>query len=336
MGGLTNFPGGISSFGIPVLGGGTVPPFNGTYFFVKPSTGSDGNTGKSPAKALKTLAKALSLATANKNDVVFLIAESNTAASTTDYQSTALDWNKDAVHLIGINSGPMMGQRSRIAQTATVLTIEDLFTVSANNCLIANIEIFHGVDGSTATSPRAMVVSGMRNYIYNCQISGMGDGTGANSMDTTGARSLTVSGSENFFKNCYIGLDTTLRGTNKIEVGITGTASVKATRNIFDGCFFNTWNSNTDSVLLACSYVDRFVLFKDCTFSAVQGIASAAVPTGGISTANMNGCVYIQGGAFFGVADPTTADNTSVYILSYGSGSTAHVDIGVAKTTDVT
>src|SRR3990172_5208195 len=101
--------------GMPVNGFMTT----GKVWFVKPSTGSDGNTGKTPAKALKTLAKAQSLATADKGDVVYMVAESNTAASTTDYQSSVLAWAKDGVHLIGLDSNPFLGQRARISNLST-------------------------------------------------------------------------------------------------------------------------------------------------------------------------------------------------------------------------
>jgi hypothetical protein len=150
-------------------------PTQGKVFFVKPYSGSDGNSGRSPKKAFKTLVKALASATANQNDVVYLMAEGNSASLTTDYQAAALDWNKDGVHLIGVGSGAMIGGRSRIGQLSTVKTIEDLFTVSADNCFIANIEVFQGVASSTATLERAVVVSGQRNHFVNCQFSGIGD-----------------------------------------------------------------------------------------------------------------------------------------------------------------
>jgi len=326
---ITNF-GGVSSFGAPV----TPYNFTGTHFWVKPSTGNDSLSGLSPDLAVKTLAHALSLATANKNDVVHLVAESNTAASTTDYQSAALDWNKDGVHLIGENCGPFIGHRSRIAQLSTVLTIEDLFTVSADNCLIANIEIFQGVASSTATSPRAMVVSGQRNHIHNCQISGMGD----TSMDSTGARSLAViyPGSENLFTHCYIGLDTTLRATNVIEVEVIGTgASTRVARTTFEDCVFNTYTSSTAGKILNCSYVDRFVLLKNCMLCAIENITSAVVPTGAISADNVNGKIWLLGGGVFGPADITTADDTNVRLLTYSGLAANVVDQGVAKATDV-
>jgi len=172
----TNFPNGITSMGVPLPIAPLLGPTQGKYIFVKPYSGVNGNDGLTPATAVKTLAYALSLATANQNDVVFLLAESNTAASTTDYQSSNLDWNKDGVHLIGVNNGTMIGQRSRIAPLSTATAFANLFTVSANNCLIANIEFFQG---AMATNPSAastcVTVSGQRNRLVNCQISGIGE-----------------------------------------------------------------------------------------------------------------------------------------------------------------
>jgi len=295
-------------------------------WFVRPSTGSDGNSGRKPTAAFKTLAKALSVATANSGEVVYLISESNTAANTTDYQATAFDWNKDGVHLIGLGASPMLGQRSRISQLSTVLTIEDLFTVSANNCYIANIEVFQGVASSTATSPRAVVISGQRNKIVNCQFSGNGDVGG--STDTAGARSLAVTGSENTFENCYIGLDTVLRATQTAEVTVSTGA-----RNIFKDCMFNSYTSLSTFKSVAVTSIDRFVVFKDCIFSAIQNITSAVAPTGAISNTTPNGNLIGLGSGVYGFADVTTADDTKLLWLSYPA--TTVVDMGVGKATDV-
>jgi hypothetical protein len=257
---------------------------------------------------------------------VYLHAESNTSASTTDYQSVALDWNKDGVHLIGVGAGPLIGQRARIAQTSTVKTIEDLFTVSADNCHIENIEVFQGVASSTATAPRAVVVSGQRNEVVNCQLSGVGD----TSLDVAGARSLHVSGSENIFKNCYIGLDTVIRGTALCEVSVTGAA-----RTTFEDCLINSYTSLSTFKALIATSIDRFVRLKNCELSCVQGITSSVAPTGAIGTATLNGQVWMMGGGVFGYADVTTADNSAVLVLSHSGLAANVVDQGVAKGTDV-
>lgn len=300
----------------------------GKVFFVKPYTGSDSNRGNRPDSAFKTLAKALASARADKGDVVYLIPESNTAANTTDYQPTALDWNKDGVHLIGLGAGPMIGQRARIAQTSTVKTIEDLFTVSADNCLIANLEVYQGVASSTATSPRAAVISGQRNRILNCQLSGNGDLAG--STDTAGARSLAVTGSENTFQHCYIGLDTVIRATQTTEIYVDSPA-----RTIFEDCVVNSYTSLSTFKAITCNAPDRFVLLKNCMLMAITGITSAVAPTGAIASGSINGKVMVLGGGVFGYADVTTADDSKTLQLTYSGLAANVVDQGVAKATDV-
>ena len=79
MGGLTNFPNGISSFGVAQLAGSGIP-FTGQPFFVDPVNGIDGNSGKSVDRALKTLSRAHDLMTDGANDVAYLIGNGETAA----------------------------------------------------------------------------------------------------------------------------------------------------------------------------------------------------------------------------------------------------------------
>lgn len=299
----------------------------GNVFYVKPRTGNNNADGKSPASALKTLVEAKARATADQNDVVYMMAEGNSASATTDYQSVALDWNKDGVHLIGVDSSPFIGQRARIAQLSSVKTIEDLVTISADNCLIANIGIFQGVADSTATSPRALVVSGQHNRTMNCQISGNGDTGG--SMDTAGARSLAVTGAENTFEKCYIGLDTVIRATQTAEVTIGNIA-----RTVFEDCFLNTYTSLSTFKMVTYTAPDRFVLFKNCIINAVQNITSAVAPTGALAAAtSVNGQIILINTPVIGFADVSTADDSR--ILVYGSGNGTLVGLGLAGTVDV-
>lgn len=307
--------------GVPV---GTPFMHTGRAFFVKPSTGSDGNDGKTPARALKTLAKALSLATANRGQCVYMIAESNTASATTDYQSTVLDWNKDGVHLVGVGSSPMIGQRSRISNLSTATAIvSGLLIVSANNCIVKNIEVFQGQGGTNPTGASiAVVVSGQRNHFVNCQISGIGH----SELDDATSRSLSVTGSENTFSHCYLGLDTTIRATATAEVAVSGT------RNIFEDCIFNTYTSLTTFKILVVGAADRFVLLKNCTLIAVNGITSAVSPTGAIDSGSVNGRVLVHNSAVFGCDNVTTADDTKT-LVSAPAGSV--VDAGLATSVDI-
>lgn len=251
--------------GFPVMPG--LPPHlaftQGRIFHVKPYSGDDTKTGRSPGGAWKTLAKALSEATANQNDVVLLYAESNTAAQTTDYQAATLNWNKDGVHLIGVNAGVNVSPRSRVAFTSDYDTASNLFTVSANGCYIANIEFFEGVAGTNPTG--CVNVTGSRNKFENCHIAGIGN----DANDIANAYSLRVAGSENEFVRCTIGLDTISRGTgDNAEIVLAGGA-----RNKFVDCDIITFAAvNTHQfVKRASSGSDRFTTFKNCAFiNAVQ------------------------------------------------------------------
>jgi hypothetical protein len=280
---MTTFSDGVYQYGgVPVGGMFT----NGSAYFVKPSTGSNGNTGKRPDKAFSTLAKAQTAATADSNEVVYLISESNSAASTTDYQSSALAWDKDGVHLVGINSGGAIAQRSRIAQLATATNVDNLFTLSADNCRVENIHVFHGVDD--ATSKGAALVSGDRNHIVNCHFAGIGHDT----MDTADNYSLSVTGDENLFERCTIGLDTVARGTAATyEINISG----GATRNIFRKCLIISYSEAATFGFLniPADGIDRFVLFEDCTFlnfgttmTEAAHIAAGTSPNGNVLLKN--------------------------------------------------
>ena len=62
---LTNYPNGVSSFGIPIYGGGSQVDYSGTVYFVDGNSGKDTNDGLSWEKAKKTLAVAFALSHAD-------------------------------------------------------------------------------------------------------------------------------------------------------------------------------------------------------------------------------------------------------------------------------
>ena len=128
---LTNFPNGVSSFGVPIIGGIGGIPLTGTWYFVDPLNGSDGNDGLAPSSALQTLYQAHNYMTAGKNDVAYLIGNGGTTATarlslalaqSIDPTVTAgtLVWSKNACHLIGEAAPTMVAQRARIAPPGPV------------------------------------------------------------------------------------------------------------------------------------------------------------------------------------------------------------------------
>ena len=330
---LTAFPNGLSSFGVPVLGG--MFPFTGKYIFVKPSSGLDGNDGLSPNSPVKTLTKALALATANANDVVFLIQESNTGANTTDYQSSTLDWNKDGVHLIGINPNPIIGQRSRVALISTYVTASNLITWSANNCMVSGIEFYAGVASANPTG--CMKITGDRNRFVNCQISGIGD----NLMDTAGAYSLWMYGAhENLFESCYIGLDTITRGSAaNAEILLTAPDNSGNMRNVFRKCIISGLCESAGNYLFlsanAAGSLGRFLLFDDCVFHNAGAASAGVAMTQAMQIhAAAGGNVILHNTTIVGAANVNASDVGLVLVGAGGIPNNAtKTDLGLALVT---
>lgn len=305
---------------MPDLGLG-LPFIQGTIFHVKPYSGSDSNDGLHPDKALKTLARAQTLATADQNDVVLLYSESNTASLTTDYQSSTLSWAKDGVHLIGVGAPTRVAQRARVAFDSTYDTASNLFTLSADNCVIKNIHFFAGVAGTNPTG--CMKITGSRNYIENCHIAGIGN----DNNDIADAYSLSISaGAENTLRGCVIGLDTVSRGTAanseiRLESG--------ATRNIFEDCYVITYaGANTHQFLLVpTNGLDRFTVFKNCLFiNMPTGDASGTTMTEAFDVTgggSPDGIIILDGCTVYGATDWEAATVSGKVMIRTDGGAAA-------------
>lgn len=236
--------------------------FTGNYWYVNPGTGSDSNDGRTPTSAVATLAQALSLATANNNDVICLISSSNTSSTTTAYQATTLDWNKDLTHLVGLTAPSMVSQRARIAVKSGTTGVSPVLKVSANDCLFSNLQIYGGLSGD-ATALGAVQVTGTRNVFQNVNIAGVG----ASDAVTTGGYSLRLTGSQECaFIGCTIGLDTITRdNTTQGEIWFDTTNS----RTNFIDCIFPAFISNssyTHVTFTGTTSIDRYTNFINCVF----------------------------------------------------------------------
>lgn len=302
---LTNFPNGLTSFGIPVVTG--MPyPFTGTYFFVDPLNGTDGNTGLSPSRPLQTLYKAHSLCTSGANDVVFLIGDGGTTgtarlstalAQSVDPAATSgvLTWSKSACHLIGVTAPARIGQRARIAPpsgtyTVTTFGSANFIVVSGSGCLFANFSIFHGFSTGGAAQI-TLTVTGQRNAFVNIQVGGIGD---AGSAGDAGSRNVKVSGGENLFQGCTIGLDTVTRSAANASVELSGAVP----RTEFRDCDFPFMTSSATVLGILGTgngCVDRFTMFKNCAFlNAIKSTSTVMTQLASFTTASPGGMLVFQ------------------------------------------
>jgi hypothetical protein len=276
---LTNFPNGVTSFGVPVLGGINGIPLTGDWWFVDPAHGSDAYDGTSPETPFATIYAAYNAATAGQNDVIVLMGNGSTsgtarmsvalAASVVSSATTGtITWAKNATHLIGVTAPTGVGNRARFAPptgtytAATFGNSGNMFNVTASGCIFANFSLFNGFS-TGATGQICWIENGGRNYYENIQFGGFGDTASAQSST---ARALKVTGAgENTFVGCTIGLDTVTRTVANANLELAGATP----RNKFINCDFPMITSSATSLFVIGSgagSVDRWNKFQQCLF----------------------------------------------------------------------
>lgn len=267
---LTNYPFGVSSFGLPVMPM-SLPP-GGTVFFLDPANGSDGNDGRSLESAFASMETAYAALTTNKNDILFYVAGASGLNLT-----AALVWSKSYTHLIGLCAPTMTAQRARIFQTSTLTGASPLITISGSGCIFANLYIFQGVDD--ATSLINVKVTGGRNYFSNVHFAGGGHATQA--IDG-GASLMLDAAEENTFVDCTIGVDTIDAATGMVGILF----DTEAHRNIFRNCVVRIRAGNAGAAFVEvadATGIDRDTIFDNCLFlnnSATSLTSGFVMPAG--------------------------------------------------------
>ena len=132
---LTNFPNGISSFGVPVLGGSSAVT-TGNIFFVDSGATGAANTAAngSKDKPFATIDYAVGRCTASNGDVIYVMpghAENISAA-------TSLVIDVAGIRIVGLGQGR---NRPVLTYTATAGTVE----MDAANCSLENIVFFSSI-----------------------------------------------------------------------------------------------------------------------------------------------------------------------------------------------
>jgi hypothetical protein len=130
---LTNFPNGIASFGIPVMGA-SIPTTLGAIYYVSSVTGNASFSGTSPDNPLATINQAVDKCTASQGDVIIVMpghAENISAA-------TSLVVDVAGVQIIGLGHGR---NRPILTFTNTAGSIE----MDAANTRLSNVVLIASV-----------------------------------------------------------------------------------------------------------------------------------------------------------------------------------------------
>jgi len=350
---LTNFPNGVTSFGVPLTGGVPFGP-NSQAWYVDALNGSDGNDGMSPTTAFQTLYRAQWAAVAGRNDVVFLLATMTSSSTTAGTARLSLAnavaaaaiaggtaptvgtlvWAKNGVHLIGVGAASN-NPRARIAPptgayTQATFASGNFVSVTASGCVFANIAVFNGFS-TGGTNQIAWTDSGGRNQYYNCVIQGMCD---AASAADAGSRSLKISGTtgENEFVNCIIGDDTIQRGAANASLELAGGTP----RNTFTGCTFPFWTSSATVLGIlgtGASCVDRTNQFENCDFyNNIKSTSTQMTVLGSFTSASPGGMVVFKDCDMVGVTKFGDTNFLANSFLNMSAPSAAAGGLDVAPT----
>lgn len=309
--------------GVPTMGVGGLLPFTGNWWFVNATTGSDGNSGQANSP-FATLTQALAKATASQNDVICF--------SGTIHTSSSVLWNKDQVHLIGLNDPLTRGKRARVSPDPAIAGTAgwaNLFNVTATGCWFYNFQTFYGFS-NTSTALICWNDSGGRNCYDNVEFLGFGDNTTTTgTSNLTGSRAYKYSGTtgENTFRNCVFGVDTTVRNATNYTIEIAGGAP----RISFENCDFEadlgSSGGSSSHLLVGASGIDRYLQFKRCRFMNSIGSGATAMTQCLNVSGSAGGIVLLDQCTGFGFTHWETSASARVY-LDMGTV-TAH-DGGIA------
>jgi len=229
---LTNFPNGISSFGVPVMGQG-VPASPGNYLFVDYGAGDDGRSVKSQSaqRPLKTIDRAYDYATTNKDDVICLI------GSSTHVLTEMLTVAKNRVHFVGMDGATRrFGQNAKVSLgvTTAATDIGAVLNTGVRNSF-QNIKFIN--NNTVSEGIYCFVEGGEYTVLDSCEIYKSTD------LDVTGAAELVMNGDSAQVRNCYIGSTVDIasgaitRATVLVTKGIAGAG--KVSRDVtFENCIF--------------------------------------------------------------------------------------------------
>lgn len=255
---LTNFPNGLSSFGVPVMGGAgnILPVTTGKYVFVSSATGSNSNTGEDTDKPKATLNGAVAACRASKGDVIVLMpghTESVTSATTQVL-------SKAGITVVGLGWG-------RLRPTFNFTNTAGSFEMDAANCVIRNV-VF--------TADVSAVVVGINVDAANCVI----EGCEFDYVDTGDDFAIYVDASSvvgtQFLGNVVRGESGTAGSTD----GIVLVASHKTVidGNVFIGQWSNAPISNATTLSTRVQVTNNYIYNADT--SDGNGIAFTVANTG--------------------------------------------------------
>ena len=137
--GVTRFPHGISSMGVPIFGSGPLMT-TGKVWFVHGTSGNDGNEGDTQEAPFKTIDYAVGKCTASQGDIILVMEGSNESITSTILVDVA------GISIIGLGHG-----QAKAMITQATSGSDNVMEVSVANVLIQNIYFKGSTTGTSET-----------------------------------------------------------------------------------------------------------------------------------------------------------------------------------------
>jgi hypothetical protein len=249
-----------------ILGGGVHPRFS-KVFYLDPVNGSDGNSGKSPAQARKSLSAGYALLTANKNEALFWLPGASYITV-----AAGFSWAKAYSHFIGLAGATVYGGRCRMYDSAAFA--EALFTVAAHGCIFKGIHWQRNYDSATGVANVTVGAStndASYSYFEDCQV----DGPIMASLGAAAYRNLTLYDGcrSTTFRRCTIGAwNQVAASTSGYQLYAPGTAGYGYAGDHFIDCTF-LWYGNAAGItpirINHLGDVNCYMVFDNCKFWGV-------------------------------------------------------------------
>ncbi len=298
---LTNFPNGVSSFGLPVAG--QLPMVLGasgigTIWFVDATNGSDGNKGTSADKALKTLAQAYSVA--KSGDTIAL------STDATHSVTTGINWTKSRINVVGLDVNGRYVQQGAKVQLSGAVDSAYVIKVTGTRNSFTNIKF---IQASTHANALTVMQEGGEGTLWmNCSfVFGV-----ANNLGGTTAHEVVAGSDSATYLNCTFGSDTLLTSGARSVFHIDQVNGFEFKSNMLKNCKFIISSSSSTATFVRLDAVGDVLftnLFEDCTFMASVDTAGGAAIAEATQTGTgvTKGTLYYVRPAALGVTDFTTA-----------------------------
>ena len=286
--GLTNFPHGITSFGIPVYGNGDPGVGKEIHLVTSKVSGADAcydlldERRVDDTTIYSSLSSACNAMVTGRNDKLLIYPGSHSLSS-------GLTVSQNMCIFEGTHYGPRMNKRSRIGMSTT---FTPLITVSGYGNTFKNLYTMHG---TAATDLVGWKIDGARNAFYGVHFGGPMNADQGGHASYIG---VDINGTENTFVDSVFGTDTI--GRDEASPNVTLAAG---TLTYFKDCLFLCNLTDGDPLFFSVENTSGYTwaMFENCRFYAFNENHATAMTkafdfTGGSSCAMIfdNNCQFVN------------------------------------------